>query len=136
MTPADGIRRLGFQRWYERELLSGHAHLVLALLSALAFLAALEGLSRFHGQTDQLIDLLALPVSGGVALWALRRYITRLMRAEHNATQAVCPQCGTYARFEPVSPQHADATREDGGNESAPLRVRCRRCHTPWTIHT
>jgi hypothetical protein len=27
---ADGIRRVGFRKWYERELLSSHAHMALA----------------------------------------------------------------------------------------------------------
>jgi hypothetical protein len=28
----DGIRKVGFRKWYERELLSSHAHMVLAFL--------------------------------------------------------------------------------------------------------
>ena len=38
MTPADGIRRLGFHRWYERQLIESHVYLVTGLLSRLATL--------------------------------------------------------------------------------------------------
>ena len=31
---AEGIRRFGFRKWYERELLSSHAHMLLAVLGA------------------------------------------------------------------------------------------------------
>lgn len=40
---AEGIRRFGFRKWYERELLSSHAHMLLALLSTIALLASFEG---------------------------------------------------------------------------------------------
>jgi hypothetical protein len=32
MKLAEGIRRHGFRKWYERELLQSHAHLVLCFL--------------------------------------------------------------------------------------------------------
>ena len=41
-TLADGIRRHGFRKWYERELLSSHAHMVLALLASVALIASFE----------------------------------------------------------------------------------------------
>mgnify|MGYP006189543023 CR=1 FL=1 len=33
-TLVQGIQDLGFRRWYERELLSSHAHMTLAILAA------------------------------------------------------------------------------------------------------
>ena len=35
MKLADGIRKHGFRKWYERELLQSHAHLVLTFLCAM-----------------------------------------------------------------------------------------------------
>ena len=39
-TLVQGIQDLGFRRWYERELLSSHAHMALALLATVAMLPA------------------------------------------------------------------------------------------------
>ena len=119
----DGIARLGFRKWYERELLSSHAHMLLALLALFAMLAALEAFSEAQA-TEKLVDVALALVAGIVTLWALRRYLYLLMRAEFLANQANCPQCKAYARFELVS-------------EDRPARlshVRCRRCAQDWTI--
>ncbi|MEO7952472.1 MAG: hypothetical protein ABIR35_00035, partial [Polaromonas sp.] len=45
---ADGIRKVGFRKWYEHELLSSHAHMLLALLCTIALMPTLE---LFHGGT-------------------------------------------------------------------------------------
>lgn len=120
---ADGIRRLGFRKWYERELLSSHAHMTLAILAAVAMLASFEA---FQGgsMADKLMDVVFVVVSGAIALWSLRRYLFLLMHAEEVANQANCPDCGTYARFEVVGED-----RRSGHTE-----VRCRACTRVWTI--
>ena len=43
MKLAEGIRKHGFRKWYERELLQSHAHLVLTFLCAIGLFAAFEG---------------------------------------------------------------------------------------------
>jgi hypothetical protein len=43
---ADGIRKHGFRKWYERELLQSHAHLVLTFLSVLGLFAFPAGKGR------------------------------------------------------------------------------------------
>ena len=120
---ADGVRRLGFRKWYERELLSGHAHMVLAVLAVVAMLASFEA---FSGATmaEKLMDLLFVIVCGGVGYWALRRYLFLLMRAELVANQAVCGRCGEYGRFDVV-----------GANpEQSQTQVCCRKCQFRWVI--
>ena len=42
MTPADRIDKLGFRRWYERELIEGHAYLVTGFLSFIVIAVFLE----------------------------------------------------------------------------------------------
>ena len=122
---ADRIRRIGFRKWYERELLSSHAHLVLAILSAVAMLASFEA---FHGATvaQKLMDVLFVIVSGGIALWALRRYLFLTLRAEGVATQASCGDCGTYGRFHVVG----DSPNPDE------TEVCCNKCAHQWTINS
>lgn len=120
---ADGVRRFGFRKWYERELLSSHAHLLLTLLCSIALIGMLE---VFKGGTleEKLLDVLLFIASAIIGLWALRRYLYLLMHAEEVANQANCPDCGTYARFEVVS--------ED--RRSGQTTVCCRQCQQRWTI--
>jgi len=120
---AEGVRRFGFRKWYERELLSSHAHLLLTLLCSIALIGMLE---VFKGGTleEKLLDVLLFIASGAIGLWALRRYLYLLMHAEEVANQANCPDCGTYARFAVVS--------ED--RRSGQTIVCCRQCQQQWTI--
>jgi len=120
---ADGVRRFGFRRWYERELLSSHAHLLLTLLCSIALIGMLE---VFKGGTleEKLLDVLLFIASGAIGLWALRRYLYLLMHAEDVANQANCPACNAYARFDVVS--------ED--RRLGHTGVRCRQCAREWSI--
>ncbi len=121
---AEGVRRVGFRKWYERELLSGHAHMVLALLCAIAIMAGMEA---FKGGSlgEKLTDVLLVLVSAVLGLWALRRYLYLLMHAESVANQANCPQCKSYGLFTVVEENRVQAH----------ARVRCRRCAHEWQIH-
>jgi predicted Zn finger-like uncharacterized protein len=122
---AIGIQKVGFRKWYERELLSSHAHMVLAFLCIIGMMAAFEA---FKGGTlaDKLFDTVAILVCVGVGLWALRRYLALLMNAENIANQANCPHCAAYGLFNFIS--------EDSRPEQT--RVRCRKCVHEWTIES
>lgn len=120
---AEGVRRFGFRKWYERELLSSHAHLLLALLCSIGLIGLLE-VFRAGSPAEKLLDVLLFIASGAIGLWALRRYLYLLMHAEEVANQANCPDCGAYARF--------DVLGED--RRSGQTLVRCRACRHEWTI--
>jgi predicted Zn finger-like uncharacterized protein len=124
MKLAAGIRKHGFRKWYERELLHSHAYMALAFACLIGLFAAFEAASRFRGLEDQLIDVLSIVICSGVGLWALRRYLFLLMHAEAVAHQADCPSCGAYAKFQLV---HADSTDDVAS-------VRCRKCQHEWLI--
>jgi predicted metal-binding protein len=121
---APGIRKHGFRKWYERQLLRSHAHMALTFICIVGVVAAFEAASKYRGWLDQAVDLFAVLLCGGTGLWALRRYLFLLMHAESVANQADCPSCGTYARFQLV---HADASGDSA-------RVCCRQCGHHWTI--
>lgn len=123
-SSTERMGRLGFRKWYERELLSGHAHLVLSILSVVALLASVE--SFRDGPTVRLENLLFALVSGAIGLWALRRFLYLTMRAEAIANQAVCQACGEYGRFGVVG-------QNPGRNET---EVCCRKCSHRWVIDT
>lgn len=122
---AEGIRRVGFRKWYERELLSSHAHMVLALLSVIAMLGSLEA---FHAGTpsEKLVNVLFFITCAAIGFRALRRYLFLLMRAEEIANQASCASCGEYGRFNVVADDHRLNKTE----------VCCCKCTHRWAINT
>jgi hypothetical protein len=120
---SDGIRQVGFRKWYERQLLSSHAHLVLAVLSTVAMIASVEA---YSGATtaERAMDAVFVVACGAIALWSLRRYLYLMMRAEGVANQASCGDCGAYGRFKVVGPDRSPSETE----------VCCNQCAHHWTI--
>jgi len=126
MELAEGIRKHGFRKWYERELISSHAHLLLTLCCAIGLFATFELYSRSAAASEQLTDFGAVLLLSAVGVWSLRRYLYLLMHAEATAHQAVCPHCKTYGRF--------TLAREDEPHHE--VRVRCRHCEHEWPIES
>jgi hypothetical protein len=119
VEPAQSIGRLGFRRWYERQLLESHAWLVTCLLCAFAALALIEGLD-FKAAFFTSLMRGAMAFAAGLLSWlALQRYAMMLVRANRLAEHATCAGCGTYGRFE-VLDGHA--------------HVRCRGCGNEWHL--
>ena len=124
MNAVKTIRRLGFRKWYERELLQSHANLVLLLLASLGLLGAAEAYSAQAALLDQLQIVAAALASAVIGVFALRRYLYLLNHAEFVANQADCAHCGTYARWDLLSEQAQDGR----------VKVRCRKCSHEWHI--
>jgi DNA-directed RNA polymerase subunit RPC12/RpoP len=121
------IAERGFRKWYERELIRGHAHLVLLLLATLGVIGGLEAFSE-RGAANRLLMVASLLVAAVIGVWALRRYLYHLMRAEAIANQAVCAQCDAYARW--LIERSEPATEQGDGA----MAVRCRKCGHRWRI--
>lgn len=121
----DNFKRIGFRKWYERQLLSSHAHMVLAFLSVIAMVGAMEAFRTSQGDT-QMANVLFVVVCAAIGLWALRRYLFLLMRAEQAANQASCPDCGDYGRFHVVGQRP----------RLQEIDVRCRKCSRDWIFST
>lgn len=121
----EALNRHGFRRWYERQLMSSHLHLVLTLFCLLGVIGGFEAFSRAAQDiTDKLIDLVAVLVSAAIGVWAIRQYAQRMALAEFVANQATCPDCGTYGRLRGHCATH------DGA------QVRCLKCDRQWDIST
>ena len=120
----DGIRKLGFRKWYSRELTRAHLQLLMLLLSTIGLFAAVELVGRPAPTPERLGNLLLLLVCLGVALWSLRRYLFLFKRAEVIATQAVCPSCRAYGRLQ------VRESADDGEQVS----VSCLKCSKQWQI--
>lgn len=125
MNAVQSIRRHGFRKWYERQLLQGHACLVMLLLSALGLMGSFEAFGMHLPLPSRLAVTACAVLSAGIGFWALRRYLYLLRHAEYVADQAVCRQCDTYARWDL---EDSDPPR------AGPLRVKCRHCGNRWQI--
>lgn len=124
MALAQGIRKLGFRKWHERQLLIGHGWLVVTLFASVTAFATLESLINAASLTDRLANLAAFAILGGVTIVALRRFLTHLIRAQRASQQARCTHCDTWGRL--------DALTEDPHGKW--LRVRCRECGHEWPM--
>ena len=124
---ADGIQRVGFRKWYERELLSSHAHMALALIAAVAMMASFEA---FRGASagEKLMNTAFVLVCAAIALWSMRRYLYLLMHAEEMANQANCAQCQAYGllKLQEVEDRRHAAQRL--------VPVCCKRCGFQWNL--
>lgn len=124
-TTARAIRRIGFRRWYERELLQGHAHLVLLVLCALALLGSFEAWGEPGSPASGHLLLAACAAASAlIGAWSIRRYLYLLHHAEFVADQASCRSCRAYGRW--------DVAADDAGERR--LTARCRRCGGEWPI--
>jgi hypothetical protein len=137
MDIVQGIRKLGFRRWYERRLIEAHAFLItgfLALILAVAFLE-LRGETPAGGQ--RMIYLLSAVASmaGGIVAWL--RYHRMLALIEWAGEQATCPACGEYGRLRLLAANPhllADEGNSELADEIPLLRVACRACNNEWEI--
>lgn len=124
MRLAQGIRKLGFIGWHERELLGSHGWLVITLLSAIVAFAALEGLMNSGEWLAQAKNALVIMASGALCVVSLHRFLYRLALAQKASSQAICTQCEVFGRLAVVSEDRAETW----------VRVRCRDCGHEWVI--
>ena len=137
MELAEGIKKVGFRRWYERQLIESHAYLITGLLSSILVLGSIESLSLRAPGWEPVVLLVLVLGAGALASWAVYRYLAILTYAEHVGGHSTCGNCSAYGIIE-VTGARAGArhAEEDEGARSAPsaLGVRCRRCGHEWTI--
>lgn len=127
LNVAEGIRRLGFRRWYERQLIESHVYFITAFLSLIVVIAGIEGYSASATGSSRL--MMVAVVVGGVLVcgWSFHRYQLMLGRAVRAAEHSKCAKCATYGAFEIVRPSEELKT---GSN----VTVRCRKCAHEWRL--
>lgn len=135
MNRADGIRKFGFRRWYERQLIEGHACLVTCFLG-MVMLAACTEVFSFRAAGWEPLMLLALLLAGAaVCITSWRHYHAVMVRAEATGEQSTCSACKTYGRFQVLEPAVERPVVERGGEQTdLRLKVSCRLCGHEWTI--
>ena len=138
MDPTSSIRRLGFRKWYERELIKCHAALVTCFLSGLTVAALLEQVQVTELGWKPLAALLVVFCAIAVGWMSWRSYITILERAERYGQRSRCPSCAAYARFKVIAtgldPEPGPTAEAVAPLEAAWLRVQCNKCGTSWRM--
>ena len=131
---AESIRKIGFRRWHERQLIEAHASLVTAFLSLIVVVICLDAFRWRDPGLAPLINL-SLIVAGLVLCYkTVGSYFRVLARAEHFAAQAVCSECQTYGRIEVLATSSPAPHGTAGQTGSDWFKVRCRKCSHGWTI--
>ena len=120
MEPARSIGKLGFRRWYERQLIESHAWLISSLLCAIAIAASLEAMT-FRELPKAAITLTFVFFAALVCWHGLQRYRAIMQEAERIGEFSTCGSCSTYARFQVI-------------DEYPKMNVRCKKCSHVWTI--
>jgi DNA-directed RNA polymerase subunit RPC12/RpoP len=123
-----GIARLGFRRWYERQLIESHVCLVTCFLCGLLLAVCLEGALPKDGVIESPGSLLVgfAAVIGTIRSWGRYRYVFE--RAERYGSVAHCASCGSYARFE------VERSKPGERPDEPRLEVRCRKCGHRWNM--
>lgn len=132
MELSQGIRRIGFRRWYERQLIESHLYLVSGILALFMAIACFEGFGTRAPAWETLLRLAAMGTGILICLWTFKRYLAMLALAEHAAERSVCEKCRTYRGLELSSRVAPPGEPEEG--VLLPVGVRCRKCGHEWTI--
>jgi hypothetical protein len=136
MTPAEGIDKFGFRRWYERQLIEGHVYFVTCFLSLMLVATCFEQID-WRGSPLQVLTLMSAIVAGGVlCMFSLRRYNFLVVRAECLGAQSSCTQCQSYGVLKVIG---AGTGEERGAGivlraDNPWLRVRFKECGHEWLI--
>lgn len=127
MPAASRLREFGFRRWYERQLIEGHAWLITGILSLIALFAGMEMFVAASGW--RLFGAFGVMVATGLlCLVAFRRYLLMLAYAEHVAGHRRCGACGAGG----AEVLDTGGRHEDG--EEGWIKLRCRQCRQQWLI--
>ncbi len=132
---SEEIRRRGFRRWYERQLIESHAYLVTAFLSLILLLAGFEAMDALRGSPAYYVAVVGVAAAAGVVMWvAWRRFTVLLARAELFAESAGCPRCQAWGKFDVLTAETVGADDPQEAGRPHWVRVRCRKCGEQWRL--
>ncbi len=130
-TPAQGIARLGFRTWYERQLIESHVYFITGFLCAVLIMALMEDLNLRRPEPLSLTSLAMIMVALLIGALAIHRYLRMLGRAEMLAEQCVCPGCAIYGLIRVLEAGVVEADEHPQW-----IRVSCKKCDRQWRIES
>jgi hypothetical protein len=137
MDIVKGVRKYGFRKWYERQLIEAHAWLVTGFLALIVAFALFEVRNDLAGALQRFMLMAGAVASAGGCILAWLRYHRTLEATEMAAELAVCPHCGTYGRLaviRSVDQSEAAVDRQPILADLPHLQVRCRQCQGEWLL--
>jgi hypothetical protein len=123
MSLGNAIKKHGFRKWYERQLIVSHGFLVGGFVALIVAMAEFEIILDNKPLPQKLSALLICAISLMFTALAVFRYQRIMANAEVVGNQANCPGCGVYGKFQVVA--HA-------GLHGA--QVHCKKCGHEWKI--
>jgi hypothetical protein len=134
LEPATGIRKLGFERWFERELIESHVYLVTLFLCLVLVLALFEQLGSNAGGLERVLMYAAIIGGSAIGIFSLDRYTALLFRALRLAERSTCTNCGAYARFSVLDSARGPVEDAADDRDGLWLKVKCKTCGHEWTM--
>ena len=134
MEPALGIRKLGFKRWFERELIESHVYLVTLFLCLVLVIALFEQVGFRTGGFEPASIYAGMLAGGAIGIFSLNRYIAILFRALRLAQRSACGSCGAYARFSVLDSARGPEEDAVEGRDGVWLKLKCNSCGREWTM--
>ena len=125
MEPADGIARLGFTGWYERQLHQAHAYLATCFLCIVLVAVGVETVGADTSRAGILLAAALILAAGALGIHSLQRYRAILQRAAAFARAAICQSCRTYGSIRVLEQESPAPPR---------LKVQCAKCGHAWTM--
>lgn len=121
MDAAGAIEKLGFRRWYERQLIEAHVWLVVCLLGMIGLFGGIESLDAKAPALTSILTLAFMFGAGFLGWHALMHYVALMIEALRFSNGSTCAQCGTYGKFTVL-------------RQVPVIEVVCKTCHHHWRI--
>jgi len=138
MDLVESIRKRGFKKWYERQLIESHLYLVTCFLCMILVAACIEEFSFRAPGLKPVYMLVSMAGGGLLGLLSWLRYKAMMTVAEAYGDHSTCRQCGAYARFDVLDwgdpPPAAVVAEGHAPGANTWLKVRCRKCAHVWTM--
>jgi hypothetical protein len=137
MDIVEGVRKLGFRKWHERQLIEAHAWLITGFLALILAFTLLVLRNDLTGAGQRLLMLAVAVAAAAGCILAWLRYHRMLEATVLAADLAVCPHCGTYGRLSVVrsiDQSEAAVAQQPILADLPHLQVRCRQCAGEWRL--
>lgn len=137
MEPVPSISRLGFRKWYERQLLVGHASLVACVLCMVAVAICLEEFT-FPAPLTETALLLGIIIAASIVGWKCWLYYHHAMvQAWRFGESSVCRKCQLYGRFVILTSGRTTPPPTPGDPDPESdvwMNVACKKCGHTWRM--